>query len=255
MAVLYEIVIYYFLSDDLSKAIKVELQTPKIPRQVKMPDGSIKSLTTPAFFAGGKLVYFLHKDYPSSFMLDFDEEFENLIRGLPMRSLDAELNDYVSLSLFKKRVEVKDIFVIILLMVISALITYVATAHAYASFGIVIPALLKRRPRKIKTRKYRREIKMYNYHVSPKKETYEQHELDNADKILALSYVKQPFMGGKRIQLYSVALHNKFVREKLEHAFYYGQFAKTDRKKIAKEIAEILKNLGKEENLMEGVME
>lgn len=115
-------------------------------------------LKYPSFYKGGMPVYVLVRGYPFPLMLGSSEEFENLIESVPFHGLNRELNDYIALTLFKRRISIADILNIILLVVLAGVIAFVIGYHlGLGSFGIVFPAMLK--PRKKKQPKIRKNVK------------------------------------------------------------------------------------------------
>lgn len=201
--------------------------------------------------------YIFVKEYPMPMLIDSDEEFKNLLRLFSFSAFDSTLERIARTKLFGKTNIVETAIYITLIIIATALLTYILTIHSYGlvnvimGTGIIIPDLLERRTKKIITKRDILKVKEkenYNKKVFPdvELEIFGQNTRDDTENLNMLiqraintQYIKHPFILSAGYQI-------PIVRNIIAYALSRGWDMDM---KLLKQLKEIIKNYPREKGL------
>lgn len=191
--------------------------------------------------------YIFLKNYPNPLMITLDENFENLVKGYDFKALDLTLEKVVRAKLFSSRTLVETLVYFSLVVLATALLTYVITIHAYGFVNIALGAVFPAKLIKLNEKDKKQRIKIISSAKSQAHTTFPQISFAEEDiktiedtqnlgavikRCINSQYVKKPF-------ILSIAYQIPQIRNMLAYALYRGH---DEGLKMLKNLKDLVKN-------------
>lgn len=254
------IYILFFKEPSLTNAELIHKVITDDTKSVKI-DGNEYYLQYTSCLLNGQDCYVFLKKYPLPLQIDNDEEFKNLLRLFPFEGFETTLEHIARSKLFTPSNIREKILYASLLIMTTALLTYVITIHFYGLVnllnktqlplicGAVFQGFLKRRKTKITTKRQMLKSKQENKDILKSvfstvniNDFGEQTKDDTENlnmvlrRVINTQYIKHPF-------IVSIAYQIPLIRNMINYALHYGL---DDGLKLVKHLKEIISKYPRE---------